>query len=84
MIRLVVAFYVNEVRLCLQTVAIIFHTIYEDGVLYLYPMTLWSLKNLDLPMSMRCRGGMILTGKPKDSEKNLSQCHFAHNKSHMD
>jgi hypothetical protein len=27
---------------------------------------------------------MILTrGKPKDSEKNLSQWHFVHHKSHM-
>jgi len=26
----------------------------------------------------------ILTGKPKNSEKNLSQCHFFHHKSHMD
>jgi hypothetical protein len=27
-------------------------------------------------------GGMILTGKkPKNSEKNLSQCHFVHHKS---
>jgi hypothetical protein len=25
---------------------------------------------------------MILTGKPKDSEKNLSQCHIVHHKSH--
>jgi hypothetical protein len=23
-------------------------------------------------------------GKPKDSEKNLSQCHFVYHKSHMD
>jgi hypothetical protein len=28
-------------------------------------------------------GGMILTGKkPKESEKNLSQCHFVHHKFH--
>jgi hypothetical protein len=30
-------------------------------------------------------GGMILTGeKPKNWEKNLSQFHFVHHKSHMD
>jgi hypothetical protein len=27
---------------------------------------------------------MIMTGKLKDSEKNLSQCYFVHNTSHMD
>jgi hypothetical protein len=27
-------------------------------------------------------GGMILTGKPKNSEKNLSQCHFVRHKFH--
>jgi hypothetical protein len=27
-------------------------------------------------------GGMMLTGKPKNSEKNLSQCHFVHHKYH--
>jgi hypothetical protein len=26
----------------------------------------------------------ILTGKPKNSEKNLSQCHSVHHKSHID
>jgi hypothetical protein len=36
-------------------------------------------------MSFMNDGGMILTGeKPKNSKKNLSQCHFAHHKSHMD
>jgi hypothetical protein len=29
-------------------------------------------------------GGMIVTRKPKDLEKNLSQCHFVHHKYHMD
>jgi hypothetical protein len=28
--------------------------------------------------------GMILVGKPKYSDKNLSQCQFVHHKSHMD
>jgi hypothetical protein len=27
---------------------------------------------------------MILTGKPKYLEKNLSQCHFIYHKSHVD
>ena len=27
---------------------------------------------------------MVLTGKPKYSEKNLSQCHFFRHKFHMD
>jgi hypothetical protein len=27
---------------------------------------------------------MILTGKPKDSKKNISQCHFVNHKSDMD
>jgi hypothetical protein len=27
-------------------------------------------------------GGMILTGNPKNSEKNLSQYHFVHHRSH--
>jgi hypothetical protein len=34
--------------------------------------------------SMESHSGMILTGKPKNSERNLSHCHFAQNKSHMD
>jgi hypothetical protein len=29
-------------------------------------------------------GGMIDRVKPKNSEKNLSQCHFVHHKSHID
>jgi hypothetical protein len=28
--------------------------------------------------------GIILTREPKNSERNLSQCHFVHHKSHMD
>jgi hypothetical protein len=33
---------------------------------------------------MENHGGMILTGKPKEEEINLSQCHSAHHKTHMD
>jgi hypothetical protein len=33
---------------------------------------------------MEHRWNEIAKGKPKQSEKNLSQCHFVHNKSHMD
>jgi hypothetical protein len=34
---------------------------------------------------MEKNGGMILTGEePRNSEKNLSQCNFAYQKSHTD
>jgi hypothetical protein len=35
-------------------------------------------------MSMENHGGLILVGKPKNSEKSLLQCHFVHHKSYME
>jgi hypothetical protein len=35
-------------------------------------------------MSLESDGGIILTGKLKNSDKNLSQCHYVHHRSHMD
>jgi hypothetical protein len=29
-------------------------------------------------------GGMIMTGEKHNRERNLSQCHFIHQKSHID
>jgi hypothetical protein len=34
--------------------------------------------------SLESDGGMILTGNPKNSEKNVSQYHFFHHKFHID
>jgi hypothetical protein len=35
-------------------------------------------------MSVASSGVMILRGRAKNSEKNLSECHFVHYKSHVD
>jgi hypothetical protein len=35
-------------------------------------------------VNMEHRSNDIDSGKPKDYEKNLSQCHFVHHKCHMD
>jgi hypothetical protein len=34
-------------------------------------------------VTMVSHGGMILTGRPRNLEKNLSQCHIADHRSHM-
>jgi hypothetical protein len=35
-------------------------------------------------MNIESHSGVILTGETEELGENLSQCHFAHNKSHMD
>jgi hypothetical protein len=48
-------------------------------------LCLWTaVTNWPLPgryMSMDSRGGVMSTGEPKNSEKDLYQCHFVHHKS---
>jgi hypothetical protein len=39
---------------------------------------------VDTWVNMEQRWNDIDSGKPKDSEKNLSQSHFVHHNSHMD
>jgi hypothetical protein len=47
-------------------------------------MTMMMIIIFVLFLVMEHRWNEIDRGKSKYSEKNLSQCHFAHHKSHMD
>jgi hypothetical protein len=55
-----------------------------DTVSELRPPTGLLLTPLTWYVIMDLHGAMTLTGTPKHSEKNLSQCHFLRHKSHMD
>jgi hypothetical protein len=67
-----------------RVVVVVVVVVHVDGVrlhLLMRPPTCLSPRWY---MSINSHGGMISTGKnPKNSEKNLSQCHFVHQKPHM-
>jgi hypothetical protein len=48
------------------------------------PVMMMVINIFVLFLVMEQRSNEIDTGKPKYSEKNLSQCYFVHHKSHMD